>query len=95
MSDGRQAARTVALILGMPLVLAVIYYTYLGINAARSPWSWKEMDWNGDGRTTMGEFFATADVIRRPVARDGKSCSELVSARTGESYRIECADTAR
>ena len=87
-------AQTVALIFGMPLLLAVLYYGYLAVNAARSPWSWRQMDWNGDGRTTLGEFFATADVITRPVTKDGQACSELVSARTGTVWRTECPDSA-
>jgi len=95
MSRSLTPTQTMALILGMPLVLAVVYYSYLAINVARSPYSWREMDWNGDGRTTPGEFFATADVIRRPVTQDGRACAELVSARTGRAYRTECPDSAR
>ena len=88
-------AQTVTLILGMPLVLAAIYYGWLAIAAARSPYTVREMDWNGDGHTTPAEFLATADVLRRPVERDGRACTELVSARTGTTYRVECPDSAR
>ena len=95
MSRALSPAQTMALILGMPLVLAVIYYSYLAVSVARSPYSWREMDWNGDGRTTLGEFFATTDVIRRGVTRDGRECTELVSARTGRTYRTECPDSTR
>ncbi|HEX5817560.1 MAG TPA: hypothetical protein VFY20_01680 [Gemmatimonadales bacterium] len=95
MSRSLSPAQTMALILGMPLVLAVIYYSYLAVNVSRSPYSWREMDWNGDGRTTLGEFFATTDVIRRPVTEGGRACDELVSARTGRRYRMECPDSAR
>jgi hypothetical protein len=95
MSRPLSPAQTMALILGMPLVLAVIYYSYLAVNVSRSRYSWREMDWNGDGRTTLGEFFATTDVIRRPVTREGRTCDELVSARTGRTYRTECPDSAR
>jgi len=95
MSRPLSPAQTMALILGMPLVLAVIYYSYLAVNVARSPYRWREMDWNGDGRTTLGEFFATTDVIRRGVTRDGRECTEFVSARTGRAYRTECPDSAR
>jgi hypothetical protein len=48
------------------------------------------MDWNADGKTTIGEFFETADVIERPVQRDGQDCVELVWSRKGTVLRLEC-----
>ena len=36
MSRSLTPTQTMALILGMPLVLAVVYYSYLAINVARS-----------------------------------------------------------
>jgi len=86
-------SQTVALIFGMPLVLAVFYYGWLTVLVVRSPWSWRQMDWNGDGRTTIGEFFATTDVIARPAMKEGRACTELVSARTGKVWRMECPDS--
>ena len=94
MSRSLTPAQTMALILGMPLLLAVLYYSSLALNVAGSPYTWREMDWNGDGRTTPGEFFATADVIRRPVTEGDRACAELVSARSGQVYRTECPDSA-
>jgi hypothetical protein len=93
MSDAARPARTLALILGMPLVLAVIYYAWLAVRVAQAPFSRAEMDWNGDGRTTLGEFFATADVIAQPVRRGDVACQALLSARTGDTLRIACPDT--
>jgi hypothetical protein len=95
MTRSLSPSRTMALILGMPLVLAVLYYAYLALNVSRSPYTWREMDWNADGRTSLGEYFATTDVLRRPVTRDGRACTELVSARSGKSYRTECPDSTR
>ena len=94
MSANSSGTRTLLLILGMPAVLAVLYYGFLAVRMAGMPYEWKEMDWNGDGRTTLGEFFATADVIQRPDTSAGRPCTALVSARTGAVLRTDCPDSA-
>ncbi len=81
---------TVGLILGMPLVLAALHVAFLAVAAARSRFSWREMDWDGDGRTTLREALATADVLERPAERHGRRCVELIWARTGRRIRLEC-----
>lgn len=85
-----ESRRALLLIFGMPFILAALYYGWLTIAVLRTRFTWQEMDWNADGRTTLGEFFKTADVIERPVERDGKSCVELVWARRGTVLRVEC-----
>ncbi len=90
-AGGRNEARhALLLIFGMPLIMAVLYYCWLAIAVARTRYTWQQMDWNGDGHTTIGEFFRTADVIERPVVKDGRSCVELVWSREGTSIRVEC-----
>ena len=84
----------IALIFGMPLVLALLHTAFLAVVAARSRYSWREMDWDGDGRTTVREALATAEVVERPVERDGRRCVELMWARTGRPIRIECGRAA-
>jgi hypothetical protein len=84
------ARRALLLIFGMPLILAVLYYSWLSVAVVRTRFSWRDMDWNGDGRTTVGEFFQTADVIERPVEQRGLQCVELVWSRNGTVLRVEC-----
>ena len=87
---GRDARRALVLIFGMPFILGALYYGWLTVAVMRTRYTWQEMDWNADGRTTIGEFFETADVIERPVERDGRSCVELVWSRRGTVLRVEC-----
>jgi len=87
---GADARRALVLIFGMPFILAALYYAWLTIAVLRTRYSLRDMDWNGDGRTSVGEFFETADVIERPVERDGRSCVELVWSRKGTVLRVEC-----
>ena len=90
-TNGRRA---LLLIFGMPFVMAALYYGWLTVAVLRTRFTWRDMDWNGDGRTSVGEFFQTADVIERPVERDGRSCVELVWSRKGTVLRVECPATS-
>lgn len=87
---GTGSRRAMILIFGMPFILGALYYGWLTIAVMRTRYSWRDMDWNADGRTTIGEFFETADVIERPVVRDGQNCVELVWSRKGTVLRVEC-----
>ena len=84
------ARRALVLIFGMPFILGALYYGWLTIAVLRTRYTWREMDWNADGRTSIAEFFETADVIERPVVRDGQDCVELVWSRRGTVLRVEC-----
>jgi len=86
------ARRALLLIFGMPFILAALYYGWLAIAVLRTRFSLRDMDWNGDGRTSVSEFFETADVIERPVERDGRPCVELVWSRKGTVLRVECPE---
>jgi hypothetical protein len=90
--DARPAdsRRALVLIFGMPFILGALYYGWLTVAVLRTRFTWREMDWNADGRTSIGEFFETADVIERPVEREGRSCVELVWSRRGTVLRVEC-----
>ena len=87
---GPDSRRAMILIFGMPFILGALYYGWLTIAVMRTRYSWRDMDWNADGRTTIGEFFETADVIERPVVRNGQNCVELVWSRKGTVLRVEC-----
>ena len=86
-----EARRALVLIFGMPFILGALYYGWLTIAVLRTRYTWQDMDWNADGRTSIAEFFETADVIERPVERDGRHCVELVWSRKGTVLRVECS----
>ena len=87
---GTDSRRAMILIFGMPFILGALYYGWLTVAVMRTRYTWRDMDWNADGRTTIGEFFETADVIERPVMREGQNCVELVWSRKGTVLRVEC-----
>ena len=65
----------------------ILFYTLL---ALAQGYSWTDMDWNGDGRTTLGEFYYGIDTIRRPVARGALTCEEIIDLKGGRTMRVTC-----
>ena len=48
------------------------------------------MDWNGDGRTGIREFFETNHVGRRPVLSNGRTCVEYFRLDDRRPLRVTC-----
>ena len=69
---------------------AALYAVFVGIGAVRADFTWAERDWNGDGRTTIGEFLHSTDVGTRPVNRRGRMCREFFELEDGRPIRVEC-----
>jgi hypothetical protein len=73
--------------LGAPLVL---YFLALVISSLSKEYQWEEMDWNGDGETTVGEFLLAGDTGVRPLLSDSKSCREIYDYKDGRSLKVLC-----
>lgn len=82
--------QTLALIFGMPVILGILYTGFLAILAMTSHYSWRQMDWDGNGHTSIREALATADVLKRPVEDQSRKCTELFWAKSGLRIRLEC-----
>jgi len=52
--------------------------------------SWGDMDLNGDGHTTVGEFLGAIDVDVRPVQISGKPCREIFRLKDGIPAKELC-----
>jgi len=83
--------KRVSLVLGASLLLLIVLY---GLSRFVASWqkgySWKEMDWNQDGTTTLSEVLGASDVGRRAAHRGGKYCVEYYSSKDGLTVRMEC-----
>ena len=76
-----------AIILFGPIVL---YVGAWAIAAAAQGYSWKDMDWNQDGTTSMWEFFMSSDVGRKTVQKDGMKCTEFFAFKDGMPVKVVC-----
>lgn len=48
------------------------------------------MDWDGNGRVTLSEFLAGADIGSRPIVLNGQDCIERFSLKDGRPVRVDC-----
>jgi len=55
-------------------------------------YSWREMDWNGDGRTSAGEFLTAAEFGKRPAGTGDPRCTEYFRHSDGMPIRLNCPD---
>jgi hypothetical protein len=71
-------------------VLVLIYPTYIALGSLARGYGWREMDWNSDGRTTLSEFLASADIAKRSVQRGQDVCWEYYALKDGFPVRTDC-----
>ncbi len=89
---------SILVILGLVIVapnlcLAALAGTGLTLAAVAAPFAWSERDWDGDGTTTIGEFYYATDVGRRPVLVNGTPCDELFEFKDGRTIKTVCPGT--
>jgi|SRR4051794_777522 hypothetical protein len=76
------------LMLGVPSMAIVVGLTSQLIG---NRYTWTEMDWNGDGRTSAGEILASVDIRVRSTPAEGTTCREFFSLKDGLVLRRTCA----
>lgn len=75
--------------------LLAAYLTMLGTRAARSGLSWREMDFDRDGTTSIGELLDATDVDTRTVRREGRLCTEYYRLKDGLPVKLSCPAARR
>ncbi len=87
--------RILVFVLASLATMLVVYIFLRGVGVFLHGYSWGEMDWNGDGITTVIEFFEAIDIGRRDVVVDGNRCVEYFAFKDGLAVRIDCHDEKR
>jgi hypothetical protein len=88
----RAAILVLARLLAAPAfaVVAALSWAGAALHASLDRHDWGEMDWDGDGRTTLAEAFEGAHVGRRDVQVRGRACTELFAFKDGRPLRVDC-----
>ncbi len=61
---GKIIRRTVGVLCAIPLLSVAAYFCLRGVAVWQKGYTWAQMDWNGDGSTSLGEYFQTSDIGR-------------------------------
>lgn len=81
-----------SLLLSAPGVLAAVYFSLRAIDIMRQGYLWQEMDWNQNGTTSIGEFFASSDIGQREVIQENRKCAKYFSDKDGLPIKIVCLE---
>jgi hypothetical protein len=77
---------------GIFLVLVsvvLIIFFYIGVLQG---YSWKEMDWNCNGTTTLTEILQSTDIGKRNISINKNSCIEYFSYKDGLTIKVICPE---
>ncbi len=72
------------------LVVPVFFLSVRVFSAWRAGYGWEEMDWDGKGHTTVLDFLKAAEIGKRPVLVDDRSCVEYFLHRDGIVVKTAC-----
>jgi hypothetical protein len=75
-----------AVVLGLPAA----YLVLIAVGAWQSGLTWREMDLNGDGRTSLTEVFSVSDTGTRSVVVGGRACTEVFLLKDGLPVKVTC-----
>ena len=70
--------------------LIAVIFIYRVVFSLRQGYSWKEMDWNQDGHTSIGEFFEAINIGKREKTIDNQKCVDFFSYKDGQSIKLVC-----
>lgn len=87
MGTMRKALLTIAMLGIVSMAIATVY-----LWLATSHFSFREMDWNSDGETSLRELADAIDLDVRDVAKDGLNCREYYSLKDGRAVHLRCAE---
>ena len=86
------AARS-KLALGAVAIPAALVLAYLGcvaLAALQRGYSWREMDWDNSGSTSISEFFGAADTGKRELVVGARGCAEYFAYKDGLPVKTTC-----
>jgi hypothetical protein len=71
-------------------LLAVSCLTFRAIISLNQGYSWKEMDWHQQGKTSLSDFFAASDIGKREIVKLNKKCVEYYAYKDGLPVKTVC-----
>lgn len=80
----RSIGLVLAILIFLPLLYVVVGLWQIGYR------SLSEMDWDGDGSTSLSEILTALDVVKVP-SRERPNCIEYLDAKSGSHvYAVRC-----
>ena len=87
---GKIARRILIVVLVLPCSIALLYFSFIAIAVLQKGYSWKDMDWNSDGSTSILEFFESSDIGERTDTENGRNCIVYFAYKDGLPVKKRC-----
>jgi hypothetical protein len=87
---GKKVKNMLKIIATAMLLLISFYFGIRSIAVIEHGYSWEEMDWDRDGKTTLGEFFDASDTGKRIITENGKECIEYFAYKDALPVKTVC-----
>ncbi len=68
----------------------LLYAAYIAGAIMDRGYSWREMDWNSDGRTQLREVIAAGDIVPHKTVRGGQRCTHYFAYHSATLVRTDC-----
>ncbi|MFD2262263.1 hypothetical protein ACFSM5_05140 [Lacibacterium aquatile] len=77
------------------LIIAILavsagYLGWRGVLVLNQGYNWAEMDWDGDGSTSLLEVLEASDIGARDVSLGTRECREYFAYKNGQPVRVDC-----
>jgi hypothetical protein len=72
--------------------ICFVFVSIISVIIIRKGYDFQEMDWNGDGNTSLREFFKSIDVGKRYVVLDNYTCVEYYTYKDLRPIKRICND---
>jgi hypothetical protein len=72
------------------IAISLLAAAVIGMETVGKGLSISEMDWNGDGRTSVGEFLDTMNVGVYRTQADGRECRQVYATKDGVPLKELC-----
>ncbi|MVF23294.1 hypothetical protein EVC37_16960 [Methylocaldum sp. BRCS4] len=87
---GKVMIKLMTKIVGVVFIFLLIYLISRASSSYRHGYSWREMDWNQDGTTSIAEVIYGSDIGKREVIRNQKACVEYYAYKDGLPIKTVC-----
>lgn len=86
----RWIGRILWLLVGVTLSLPALWLAVCVTGSLAKGYRWREMDWNNDGHTSVGEFLETIDTLEQQAIIGGHRCTQIIAMKDAMVLRTIC-----
>lgn len=87
----RWVGRVLWALVGLVFTMPALWLAIATASSLSAGYAWREMDWNNDGRTSIGEFLEAGDTVERQTLVEGQRCVQIVAMKDGLVLKTKCA----